>query len=139
MNISEINQKYTSGDLASCPGDGQFRYEVFSPLFNNLFENKVVYHERFTCIVKLEDIEITPDWFSAKAIPYLLIEKGNRMDRFFPKKPWNIFAKWSFLRLINTCLTPYSSWLMWADPEIVEKLVLQKNYKEALNLTLYEE
>jgi len=31
---------------------------------------------------------------------------------------------------------------MWADPEIVEKvekLVLQKNYKEALNLTLYEE
>ena len=139
MNIQELTEQYTNGELSDQAGDPELRRREFSPLFKNLYENKVVYHERFTCIVQLENIELLPDRFSAKAIPHLLIEKGNRMDAFYPKKPWGIGANWKYLRLLKSVICPYSSWLMWCDPELtkhVEELVLEKRFKEALDLTL---
>jgi len=143
MNISELNQKYTAQELTSFPGDNKFRFEIFSPLFQNLFENKVVYHERFTGIVILEEINISPEMFEATATPYLIIEKGNRLDRFFPQKAWQFGAKWSSVQLIGNCLSAmYGGWNIWCDPETVEKvekLVLGKNYEEALNLTFYRD
>ena len=36
----------------------------------------------------------------------------------------------------------YGGWNIWCDPDTVkkvEKLVLDKNYEEALNLTLYKD
>ncbi len=138
MNIQELTEKYTNGELSDQTGDPELRCKEFSPLFRNLYENKVVYHERFTCIVKLENIELLPDRFSAKAIPHLLIEKGNKMDSFFPKKPWSIGSNWEYLRLSKSALVPYSGWLLWCDPELtrrVEVLVLEKKFREALDLT----
>ena len=143
MNITELNKKYTEEELTSFPGDNKFRFEVFSPLFNNLFEKKVVYHERFTGIVILDEINISPKMFEAIAIPYLIIEKGSRLDKFYPQKAWKFGSIWSHIRLIDNCLNSlYGDWNIWCDPEIVEKvekLVLEKNYKEALNLTLYKD
>ena len=138
MNIQELTEKYSKGELSSQIGDSELRRQEFSPLFRNLYENKVVYHERFTCIVKLENIELLPDRFSAKAIPHLLIEKGNKMDSFYPQKPWSIGANWEYLRLLKSALVPYSGWLLWCDPGLtrqVEELVLEKKFKEALDLT----
>ena len=139
MNIKELNAKYINGELSSQTGDAELRFKEFSPLLLNLYENKVVYHERFTCIVKLEQIKLMPDMFTAIAVPILLIEKGNRMDTFYPKKPWEIGASWKYLQLSGDVLFPYSMWLMWSDPDLVkqvEELVIEKNFKEALALTL---
>jgi len=142
MNISELNKKYTLGELTSTEGDKNLRYELLSPLFKNLYENKVVYHERFTSIVLLENIKLTPDLFEATAINYLLIEAG-RIKRYRPlPEKWSVGANWKFLRLSGNCLSPYSSWLMWTDPELVEKvekLVKAELIIEALKLTLNAE
>ena len=143
MNIFELNKNYSAEELTTFPGDNKFRFDVFSPLFKNLFETKVVYHERFTGIVILDEINISPEMFEATAIPYLIIEKGSRLDRFFPKKAWKFGAKWSSVRLIGNCLSSmYGGWNIWCDPETVkevENMVLEKNYEAALNLTLYKD
>jgi hypothetical protein len=130
MTIQELNKKYINGELSNYPGDNSFRYEVISPLFNNLFENKVVYHERFTCIVILENLIIKPELFEATAKPYLQIEKGSRLDKTYPKNPWKFDSVWSNLRLIDNCINAlYSGWNIWVDPDtvqMVEKFVLDK-------------
>lgn len=139
MNISELNHKYKNGELSGQTGDPELRRKEFSQLFTNLYETKVVYHERITRIIKLEKIELLPDRFNAIAIPYLLIEKGNRLDKFYRDKPFELGASWKYLRLEGNVLLPYSSWLMWCDPYLVrqvEQLVLEKNFKNALDLTL---
>lgn len=142
MNISELNKKYTKDELTSTEGNKQFRFEVLSPLFKNLYENKVIYHERVTSIIKLENIKLTPDLFEATAIRLKLFEP---ISNFFKNKPistkrsWTIGANWAYLTLDkNGCLHPYS-WLMWVDPELVrkvEKLVNDNNFVEARNLTI---
>ena len=139
MNIKELNEKYTKGELSKQCGNSKLKRNEFSPLFANLYQNKVVYHERFTCIVKLDHIELLPDRFEAIAIPHLLIEKGNRMDTLYPKKPWKFGASWDFLRLEKDVLLPYSSWLLWIDPDLVkqvEEFTIIRKFKEAKSLTL---
>ena len=139
MSIKELNVKYINGELSKQHGNSELKRNEFSPLFANLYEHKVVYHERFTCIVKLDQIELLPDRFEAIAIPHLLIEKGNRMDTLYPKKPWKFGASWDFLRLDGDVLSPYSSWLLWIDPFLVkqvEELTLGRKFKQALSLTL---
>ncbi|MEI6138553.1 MAG: hypothetical protein WCP85_04790 [Mariniphaga sp.] len=139
MNIFELNQKYKNGELSGQTGDPELRRQEFSQLFMNLYENKVVYHERITRIIKLDKIELLPDRFNAIAIPYLLIEKGNRLDESYRHKSFELGASWKYLRLDGIVLSPYSSWLMWCDPNLVkqvEMLVLEKNFKKALDLTL---
>lgn len=79
----------------------------------------MVYHERTTCIIKLDQIKLLPDRFSAIAIPYLLIEKGNRLDKFYRHIPFEFGASWKYLTLSVKVLSPYSSWLMWCDPDLV--------------------
>ena len=141
MTIKELHQNYSQHDLSYFPGDRNLRFELFSPIFNNLFENKVVYHERFTGIIQLENITLTPERFEATAVPLLQIVKGSRLDKFYPKKPWGFSAVWEHIRLIDTCLNSvYGGWNIWCDPETVkrvEELVKEEKYKEALDLTLY--
>ena len=128
LSISELNAKYSSQDLASIPGDRDFRYQILSPLFENLYENKVVYHERFTCIVKLEDIIITPESFNAIAIPHLMIKKAISIGSpFIMPDKWDFGSVWEFMTLSKNAISTYSGWSIWCDPitvERVEKLVL---------------
>ena len=137
-NILELNKKYPNGELASTEGDNELRYKLFSPLFINLYENKVVYHERFTCIIQLSDIELTPERFYAKARLHLVIKPAPRRHKPLPET-WEISANWSFLSLDEGCLSMYSGWIIWPDPllvESVEKLVLENKLDEAYNLTM---
>lgn len=139
MTIAELRKKYTNGELTSTSGDLEFRYLTLSPLFSNLYENKVVYHERVTSIIKLEDIIITPKEFSATAVRLVLIENGRPMYKRTPQEKWKIGANWAFLSLAGNGLSLYSGWIMWTDPELVkrvERLVLEEKFKEALDLTL---
>jgi len=144
MTIPELKSNHSVSDLSSFPGDKQLRYDLFSPLLKNLFENKVVYHERFTGIIKLEDVVITPERFEATAIPYLLIEKSERLDRIFFRSPkWAFGSQWQYMRLIGDSINvPYANWSIWCEPYIVKKveeLTVKKMFREALNLTLYQE
>lgn len=140
--IKLLRSKYNLNELSSFPGDNKMRYEMFSPILSNLYENKVVYHERFIGIVKLENIIITPERLKATAVPYLKIERGNRLDNSFPIKPWDFSAVWSHIVLTDSSIsTPYANWQIWCDYEtikLVEELVLNNKIKEALEITLNE-
>lgn len=136
LNISELNTKYKSM-LNQIPGDREFRYKVLSPLFENLYENKVVYYERFVCIVKLENILITPERFEAIAVPQILIKRGYGVNKI-PER-WDFSAPWEVITLAKGCMTFYSGLSVWCDPntvEKVEKLALDRKFDDALNLTL---
>lgn len=138
MNIKELNARYTNQELSSPTGDAELRRKEFSPLLLNLYENKVVYHERFTCLVKLEQIKLLPDGFTATAIPLLLIEENKLVDKHYPKKPWEIGASWKYLQLSQNALIILTLWQMWCDPDLVkqvEELTIEKKFKEALGLT----
>ena len=138
MTISELNQKYCNGELTAMQGDKEFRYLLLSPLFENLYENKVIYHERFTCVVRLENILFSPDMFEAIAVRHLIISGSVRMKKPIPEK-WPVSANWGYMTLTGNCLSFYSGWLMWVDPvlvERVEKLVIAENFEEALKLTI---
>lgn len=141
MTIAELHTNYSIEELSYYPGDNALRYKIFSPFLQNLFENKVVYDDRFTCIIKLEDLRILPEGFKVNAVPYLTIEK-KRPGKYCPSNPWSFGAVWSSILLNGTCLcAPYANWSIWCDPETVKKteqLVLEKNYEEALKNTLYE-
>ena len=144
MTIKELNSNYSQEELSSFPGDNELRYKLFSPLFQNLHENKIIYYEKIIGIVKLKDIVITPERYEATAIPCSVIERGDEIDSYFFKKPeWTFSAIWSWMLLSGESLTvPYAGWSIWCDPEIVKKveeLTLKKKFREALKLTLYEE
>jgi hypothetical protein len=122
--------------------DGAKEYAKYSQLFKKLYENKVVYHERFSCIIKLEDIKITEERFEATAVPFLQIINGSkRLDKTYPDKPWEFGGIWKMIKTEENCLfSPYGGWSIWFEPELVKKvenLVLDGKYNEALKLTLY--
>ena len=138
MTIPELRKKYTNGELTSTRGDQEFRYLALSPLFTNLYENKVVCHDRFTSIIRLGDLEITPIQFQATAFRHLLIDSGAFRRKRLPPEKWVLSANWAYLRLTGSSLCVYSGWIMWTDPEMVKKveqLVLEEKFKEALAIT----
>jgi hypothetical protein len=148
MHIKELHEKYPKGTLDRLPGDVALKYEAFYPLFQNLYENKIVFYDRFLAIVILEDIDIS-DWgFRARAIPYLEIERvdiplSKRSYRYrMPDKSWFCAGKWDFIWFNNTHLgSPYGGYSIWPDPEqvkYVELLTIAKRFIEAINAS-YDE
>lgn len=137
MTIAELNKKYHK-ELSLNPGDKELRFYLLSPLFQNIYENKVVYHERFTCIVQLSDIKLTPDFFKAKALRLSMIKPLTYCNVPLPET-WTVGANWEYLRLNGERLASYSSWIMWTNPELVEKvekLIQANNLEDAYNLTM---
>jgi len=141
MTLQEINSKYSWKDLNSMPGDGELRRKLFSPFLTDLYENKIIYFERFLSIVTLADIENTPEKFTATAIPYLNIEKPEGGRSGFMKEPWNFGAAWPYMRLSGDHFGTYSMWLIWTDKELVktvEELARKKDWEFAYELTAYK-
>ncbi len=139
MAIPELHKKFTNTEI-DLQNNKHLAYEAFAPLFSNLFENKVVYHERFTCIIKLENIRITPDLFEAKAVREWFIKGLRSRRRPYPDE-WKFGAKWDYMTLNDGCLSSYSCWSIWTDPELVKKveaLVKNEQFEKALELTIYK-
>ena len=80
MTIAEIRAKYSNEELFSDNVDFDFRNEIFTAIFDNLYEKKIVYHERFTCIGIVKNVEILPDSFSVFIVPQSLILTGTPYD-----------------------------------------------------------
>lgn len=141
MTIDELKRNYSEDDLSHFMGDNELRYRLFSPFFSNLHENKVVYRERFVCLVRLENIEITPEGFSSTAVPLIHIEFTGDWRPEPPPEPWEFGAVWKAMCVWNNGFSaPYASWTIWPDPELVrevERLALKGEFERALELTAW--
>jgi hypothetical protein len=141
MTFAELRKHYTRDQLSYFPGDRQLRYKLFAPFFQNLFENKVVYYERFIVIVRLEDVEITPKKFGAKAIPLLSVERI-KPPYMVLEEPWTFAGRWDWMTLIkNSINVPYVGWTIWPEHnrvKAVEEAVMKNDFETALSLTKYE-
>ncbi len=142
MTFNELRIRYSDHELSYYPGDRELRYRAFAPFFDSLFDSKVVYYEKFIGIVRLEGIEITPDYFRAVAVPHLRIERMGVSQPQFPHKPWEFGGRWDFMRLVkNGINAPYCAWTIWPEAarvQRVEGLASRGAFVEALQLTLHE-
>ena len=141
MNFNDLRKQYTEDELSYFPGKKRLRYTMFAPFFQNLFDNKVIYHERFIVIARLKDIEITPKGFGAKAIPLLSIKQIEPPYDVLDE-PWHFGGPWDWMRLIGNAINmPYAGWTIWPEYDRVKKVeeaVIKNDFKTALSLTLRE-
>lgn len=146
MTITELKENYSHGEIFSKDTDFDLRVKIFKPIFDNLFENKVVVHDKFTCIAKIERVEILPDYLNVFLVPQTFIPRGTpsdkRMKRAFEilKSGWEAGCIWELMSFEEDCLcsSPYACWLMWTDPDLVKtvvRLVSENKFEDALNLT----
>lgn len=114
---------------------GLCRYEMYAPLFTNLYDNKIVYLERFLIIGKLDNIRITKDYFDASITIHLIVTTNAFR---IPKRQWNIRFSWAMLlRTEKSFIFPYGNMTYWVEPSLVkevETLVLRNEYKKAVKL-----
>ena len=137
--IKELYQKYDIDDLVSDPGNASLKYKLFTPFFNNLYQNKIIYQEKFICLVTLGDIVITPEKFEATAKAILTIRGSDFFDKNLSTgREWKFGAYWEAIRLIDTSLcVNYAHWRIWCDGDTVrmaEYLVLNNQIPEAIKL-----
>lgn len=143
MTLEELSLKYSWEELSKIPGDADFRFKTLSPILQNIYENKILYYERFMCVAVLEDIKITPERFEARAVPLIELKRlGSTPDGYYPEKPWTFGASWPHMAVQNGYFTTYGGmWIAWTDKELVktvEELAKKGDLKTALNLTLYK-
>ena len=62
MTFGELRIRYSHEELTRSLGDPELRYRVCAPFFQNLFESKVVYYEKFIGVV----LNCVPDWSPGK-------------------------------------------------------------------------
>lgn len=119
-------------------------YKKYGHYFNNLYENKVIYHERVTMIVRLEDLEVNEEYFKATAIrERFIIENPIRREKFKNSKffkQWTFKGCWQYATYSENpfCIgKPYASFKIWTEPALVkhvEKLVNQEDFEEIENI-----
>jgi hypothetical protein len=145
--LEELCLKYSWNEIGCVPGDanlryqlGNLRYQLFTPILKDLYENKIVYYERFMCVATLKNIKITAEKFEATAIRHITIERGENKPH--PPKSWTFGAAWFAMTAKKEYFSTYGGmWLLWTDKELVktvEELAKKKDFKAALDLTLYK-
>ncbi len=144
MRIKELYKKYPPSALSMIPGDPSAKFEAFAPLFENLYESKIVYYEKMICVVRIEIIRMEPTGWNARAHPLTEIERVDLHKRYYaPVIPWRFGGAWECLLLSGTCLcSPYAGYRIWTDPgqvEYAERLAKEKRFAEAIHMTLHEE
>ena len=142
MTFGELRIRYSHEELTRSLGDPELRYRVCAPFFQNLFESKVVYYEKFIGVVRLDDIEITPERFRALAIPQLDIERSGGFRPQAPTTPWYFGGIWAAMTLGESSISSYSSWTIWPEPDRVqrvEEFAARGCFEEALKLTIEED
>ncbi len=114
---------------------GRKKYQKYAHIFENLYHNKIVYHERYTRIVRLEDIEITEKYFEAKAIQERVIlseyqkrryKRKNILDKVLNKpREWTFRGTWENAIISENPLSigsPYANFVIWIEPNFVKKI-----------------
>ena len=125
MKLSDLYKSYTEEELQYSEGDSTIRFRAFSPFFQNLHEGKVIYCEKFMCIARLDDLTITPERLSAKAVPVTpIVRTGvpeSRIQRYTtPQKPWNIGMQWSWMRCCIKGALETPTWAGQSGLKVIE-------------------
>ena len=124
MTFDELRTKHTEDELSHFPGDAGFRFGAFSPILSDLHEDKIVYRERFICVVLLHDIELSPRGFGATCIPILPIELTGSFRPMPPEKEWSFRGTWDWMRLLkNSINVPYAGWTIWPEKDRVKEVI----------------
>ena len=151
MTVSELKEKFTHAELFAQDVDFDFRKRVFTSLFDNLYDNKIVIYDKLTCIASIKDVEINKDYFSVFITPLHLFLTGTPSDKrkirafeiLSKSGGWTAGCRWEYMRFSDTslCTPPDGGWFIWTDPilvETVEKLWFANEHQEALGLTIYK-
>jgi hypothetical protein len=114
---------FTKGDF---PAGNPYRGDEFRHLFENLHEHKMIYHERFTAVVELTDIELTDTYFKCEARAVrtctdqrLLFDQPLCLDRWTFRSTWEYC---SITRSGRSLSVPYASFILWPGAKLVKKV-----------------
>ncbi len=126
------------------------KYQKYAPMFDNLYQKKIIYHEQITRIVRLEDLEVTDEYFKAKAIQEKVIltefqknrcRKLNTLEKVLNNhNEWSFKGSWANAIISENPLSitqPYANYVIWTEPDFVmyiEKLAKYGDDEEALKL-----
>ena len=116
--------------------------EIFEYLFTNLFENKIIYHEKVTMLCEVDSFEVTEKGFEIwlKPLKPLMKLSGfreNFYNKLVEKKIFSLGATFEFgnskTKLFDgkTIGRPYCPFMLWPIKEMVEKI--SKLEGQALN------
>jgi hypothetical protein len=146
MTRKELQEKYTKKELSYVPGDLELRYKAFAPLFENLYDNKMIYHEHgIGWLIGVKNIEVTSKRFSAMAVAIrMLYDRRIRKSGTYQKlQEWKFSASWDWMQLCddNAFYVPYVSFRIWIKEDIikrVEKLIAENKLEEIYNVVWEE-
>lgn len=128
---------------------GKENYKKYAPIFNNLSKNKIIYHERITSIVRLENLEVTEEYFQATAIREKVIlsdikrklfEKFNTLQNLEKPESWVFKGTWDSCNITENplCIAqPYANFVIWIEPDFVmyiEKLLDYGDFDDIMEL-----
>lgn len=138
MTLSDLRARYAQDEVSNDLDDPALRRELFTPFLTNLHEGKVIYRERFICIVNMHEVETSTERFNALAEPILPVGMTGPFQALIPTRRWNFGASWAGVCLgPSSFYAPYGGWTIWPEPEIVkevERLILADHSQAALKL-----
>jgi hypothetical protein len=134
MTLKELQIKHP--DLRTNSGDPVFRRSVWSPFFENLHEGKVIYRERFICLARIDDLEITDGGVGGTVVPLVYLYVPHYINK--PPGTWHFGGSWRHMwQSENTLGQPYAGWSIWPEPSLikaVESLISKNDVDGALEL-----
>lgn len=123
MSLEELNLKYTDDELRRIPGDALLRFNILSPILMDLHESKVVYRERFVCVVSLQDVEISPTGFRATCRPFHPIDPEPASNPKLLDK-WRCSSSWELMGVgVNSIGSPWAGWTIWPEKDLVKEVI----------------
>ncbi|MEI7774968.1 MAG: hypothetical protein WCK17_09340 [Verrucomicrobiota bacterium] len=137
MKLKNLLDKYPPKTLTSNNGDPAFRRSVWGPFFENLYEDKLIYRERFICLAKIENLNLTDQGVTGSVVPlhFIRIPRGLPAPRF---NRWGFGGTWAHMFQVNGYLTqPYAGWSVWPEADrvrAIEGLLAHNDTEGALEL-----
>jgi hypothetical protein len=110
---------------------------VWGPFFENLYEDKLIYRERFICLAKIENLNLTDQGVTGSVVPlhFIRIPRGLPAPRF---NRWGFGGTWAHMFQVNGYLTqPYAGWSVWPEADrvrAIEGLLAHNDTEGALEL-----
>ncbi len=129
MTIAEIKAKYPADTLFKVDADKDLRKRIIGSLFDNLYENKLIYREKVALIAEVESFELSDEFFSVSLKLLHHIRGDSVRDymyvaSFKSNKIVRVKCKWENMgfKENSLCSSGYNSWFIVFDAELVEKI-----------------
>lgn len=96
------------------------RGERFRHCFEQLHENKLIYHERFTAVVELSGIELADEYFQCDArVVQMCTERSPEIE------PWTFRARWEDCSILppgRGLSIPCAPFILWPGAKLVREV-----------------